>query len=377
VFSSFRSKLAVDGVLFASLVPLILAGILTLRPLSFGENDYFFTRQIVWIALGISIFFLFSSFDWSFLKNSGVLIILFFSTVISLVLLLVLGKAIRGASGWFHYGLFAVQPADPAKLLLIIILSKYFSRRHVDIAKFRHIIISAVYVALPAGLILIQPDFGSAAVLAAIWFGMILASGINKKQFFIVIGVLVCVFLVSWLYILKPYQKQRIITFVNPYEDPRGAGYNALQSMIAVGSGRVFGKGMGHGTQSRLEFLPEHQTDFIFAAFAEEWGLIGVLIIFLSFGILIWRILKNGLNGEGNFERFFALGMSIFLMAHFVLHVGMNVGLLPITGLNMPFMSYGGSNIVTIFAGLGILMSMRKHASFRGGKGAAVEFLGA
>jgi rod shape determining protein RodA len=161
---------------------------------------------------------------------------------------------------------------------------------------------------------------------------------------------------------LKPYQKDRILSFLNPLKDPQGAGYNALQSMIAIGSGQTWGKGLGLGTQSRLKFLPEYRTDFVFAAFAEEWGFVGVLIVFFSFGILIWRILKNAYLGQANFERFFGMGVSIFLMSHFVLHVGMNIGILPITGLSMPFLSYGGSHLVTIFSGLGILMGMRRHS---------------
>jgi rod shape determining protein RodA len=146
--------------------------------------------------------------------------------------------------------------------------------------------------------------------------------------------------------------------------------------MIAVGSGKIFGKGIGFGTQSRLEFLPEHQTDFIFAAFAEEWGFLGVLFVFLFFGIIIWRIFKISFLGQSNFESLFGMGMIIFLLAHFFIHVGMNIGLLPITGLGLPFMSYGGSNLVTVFAGLGILMGMRRYSRGAHREDATAEFLG-
>jgi len=261
--------------------------------------------------------------------------------------------------------------------LVILILSKYFSRRHVDIAHVKHIFISGFYAALPAFLIFLQPDFGSAIVFGVIWLGMVMISGISKKHLLYILLILILIFAISWLLVLKPYQKTRILTFLNPASDPRGAGYNALQSMIATGSGQLWGKGMGYGTQSRLEFLPEHQTDFIFAAFAEEWGFIGVLILFLCFGALVWRILKNAFECKGNFERFFGLGIAIFLVAHFVLHVGMNVGLLPITGLNMPFLSYGGSHLLTVFAGMGILMGMRNHSGGGQKVDAVVEFLGA
>ncbi len=146
--------------------------------------------------------------------------------------------------------------------------------------------------------------------------------------------------------------------------------------MIAVGSGQIFGKGIGFGTQSRLEFLPEHQTDFIFAAFAEEWGLVGVLFIFIFFGIVIWRILKNAFLGQGNFESLFGFGLAIFLMAHFIVNIGMNIGLLPITGTTLPFMSYGGSHMITVFAGLGVLMGMRRYARSAHREDATAEFLG-
>jgi len=177
--------------------------------------------------------------------------------------------------------------------------------------------------------------------------------------------------------VLKPHQKERISSFLNPLQDPQGVGYNAQQSIIAIGSGQFWGKGLGYGTQSRLEFLPEYKTDFVFAAFAEEWGFVGVALVFFCFGILIWRILKNAYFSQTNFERLFGIGLSVFLITHFVLHIGVNVGLLPVTGLNMPFLSYGGSNLVTIFAGLGVLMGMRRYSQKFSENNPTAEFLGA
>ncbi len=366
----------IDWFLVASVTPLLLAGLLSMKSLGGAASDYYFNRQIIWIAVGFMVFFVFSFIDWYFLKNSGVLLLLFAASSILLIFLLIFGAQVRGATSWLRFGLLSFEPAEPIKLFLILILSKYFSRRHVDISHIKHILVSGFYAAVPALLIFFQPDFGSAIVVFAIWLGMVVVSGINKKHFLLVLLVAVLVFSVSWLFVLKPYQKTRITTFLNPLEDPQGAGYNALQSVIAIGSGGFWGKGMGYGTQSRLEFLPEHQTDFIFAAFAEEWGFVGVIMLFSCFGFLLWRILKNALWGQDNFERFFGLGLSIYLMSHFILHVGMNAGVLPITGLNMPFLSYGGSHLVTIFAGLGILMGMRRHSS-KTQQDAVVEFLGA
>jgi len=164
-----------------------------------------------------------------------------------------------------------------------------------------------------------------------------------------------------WFGVLENYQKQRIETFIHPLADTRGAGYNALQSVIAVGSGQWFGKGIGFGTQSRLRFLPEYQTDFIFAAFAEEWGFIGTMLLILLFGVVVFRVVKNALYGSSNFEILFGVGVAIWLITHFTIHVGMNIGLLPVTGITLPFLSYGGSHLLTEAAALGILMGMRKY----------------
>ncbi|MFC1625365.1 FtsW/RodA/SpoVE family cell cycle protein [Patescibacteria group bacterium] len=346
------NKIDIDWILVLSLIPLLLAGF---SVIGLG-------RQIVWVGLGFLIFFLFSRVDWRFLKTSGLLFLLFIFSAVVLTVLLLIGETIRGSSSWFDFVFFSVEPAEPAKLLLILILAKYFTRRHIEIAQFKHILISGFYAVVPAVLVFLQPDFGSSVVFVLIWLGMIMVSGTNKKHLLFIVLLMILIFTICWFFVLKPYQKDRISSFINPLKDPQGAGYNALQSMVAIGSGQVWGKGVGYGTQSRLEFLPEYKTDFVFAAFAEEWGLIGVLIIFFCFGFLVWRILKNAYYGQSNFERFYGIGLTIFLMTHFILHVGMNVGLLPITGLNMPFLSYGGSHLITIFAGLGILMGMRKYS---------------
>ncbi len=339
-------------------------------------GDYYFSRQIIWIAVSLFLFFLFSFVDWRFLKKGEILLFFYAILIVALGALFFFGRNIRGASSWIEFFSFSIEPSDFIKLVLILILAKYFSRRHIEIANIKHIIVSGVYAVIPTLMVFFQPDFGSAIVLFLIWFGMILVSGINKKHLLLVILAITLVFTSAWTFVLQTYQKERIISFLNPLHDIKGAGYNALQSMIAVGSGKIFGKGIGFGTQSRLEFLPEHQTDFIFAAFAEEWGLMGVLFLFLFFGIIIWRILKNAYLGQSNFECLFGVGLAIFLMAHFLIHVGMNIGLLPITGIGMPFMSYGGSNMITVFAGLGILMGMRRYSRQVHCEDARAEFLG-
>jgi len=365
----------IDWVLFLSTLPLLAGGLVTMR--AFGEgNDYFFSRQILWILVSFAVFFVFSSVDWRFLRKGELLVALLAGAVAILAFLLAAGKAVKGAASWIALPFFAIEPSDPIKLLVILILAKYFSRRHIEIAHIRHIIVSGIYVFVPAILVFFQPDFGSAIIFFLIWLGMIMVSGVSKKHLLLVFLAIAITFGVSWFFAFQPYQKERVLTFLHPLKDLRGAGYNAYQSMIAVGSGKIFGKGIGFGTQSRLEFLPEHQTDFVFAAFAEEWGLVGVLFVFVFFGIVVWRILKNAFLGQSNFESLFGFGLAIFLMAHFIVNVGMNIGLLPITGTTLPFMSYGGSHMITVFAGLGILMGMRRYARSAHREDATAEFLG-
>jgi rod shape determining protein RodA len=360
-----QSIWSIDWVLFCAALLLSLAGLVTMNSFlsgSEGGSNYFFSRQIIWLTAAICLFFIASAIDWRFLRRTRVIVTLFAISSGLLVFLFMSGQVIRGAQSWFDLGGFSFQPSDPVKLVLILLLAKYFSRRHVEIAHVRHIIISGTYALLLFLLVLVQPDFGSAIILFGVWFGMILVSGISKKHLLVVILIGALAFGFLWTFIFQPYQKQRILTFIHPLTDIRGAGYNAYQSTIAVGSGQVFGKGIGHGTQSKLQFLPEYETDFIFAAFAEEWGFVGVLIVLILFGIVIWRVLAAALLGSSNFESFFGLGLAILFMVHIIIHVGMNIGLLPVTGTTVPFMSYGGSHLLTEFLGLGILMGMRKYS---------------
>ncbi len=354
----------IDWILFLSTLPLLAGGLITMRELGRGMSsggDYFFNRQLIWIGISFLVFFLFSRVDWRFLRRGETLALYWGVMVGVLAVLLVLGKTVRGAASWISLSFFSIEPSDLVKLLTILILAKYFSRRHVEIGNIRHIIVSGFYVFIPAILVFLQPDFGSAIILFFIWLGMIVVSGVSKKHLLLVFLLFSLIFGASWFFVFKPYQKERVLTFLHPLRDVRGSGYNAYQSMIAVGSGQVLGKGIGLGTQSRLEFLPEHQTDFIFAAFAEEWGLVGVAFIFIFFGIIIWRILKISFLGQTNFESLFGMGLAIFLMSHFIIHIGMNIGMMPVTGITLPFMSYGGSHMITVFAGLGILMGMRRY----------------
>lgn len=350
----------IDWVLLLCLLPILGAGLVTMSSFT-GEENYM-QRQLLWIVVSLVVFFVIAWSDVRVLKKTSVVMTLYLVVVGLLLALFLVGSTIKGATSWLSLGGFSLQPSDPMKLVLILLLAKYFSRRHMEIKNPKHIIISGAYFAIPFLLVFFQPDFGSAAILLLIWFGIILVSGISKKHLFLIVGGLLAIGALAWFFGLQPYQKQRITSFLDPLSDIQGAGYNAYQSTIAVGSGQVFGKGVGFGTQSRLKFLPEYQTDFIFAAFAEEWGFVGSLMLLLFIFVVVWRILLVAQYASSNFEALFAVGFAIMIMSHVTINVGMNIGIMPVTGITLPFLSYGGSHMVTLFSGLGILMSMRSYS---------------
>lgn len=359
----------IDWTLFFLTWPILGAGLITMTSFTSvfleparANNNIFFTHQLIWISISFIIFLLFSMLDFSFLKRTDILVALFLFFCFLLGVLFVLGHVSNGAQSWFSLGGISIQPSDMMKLVVILMLAKYFSRRHVEIAHWRHIFVSGIYALIPFLLVFFQPDFGSAIIIFMIWFGMALVSGISKKHLLAVLFIGLSAFLGLWLFVFKPYQKERILNFVHPLTNIQGSGYNAYQSTIAVGSGQILGKGVGYGTQSRLQFLPEYQTDFVFAAFAEEWGFVGVIILLVIFTFIIFRILSIAMLGATNFEILYGLGVAILLMSHVIINIGMNIGLLPVTGITLPFMSYGGSHLVTEFAALGILMSMRGYS---------------
>jgi rod shape determining protein RodA len=367
----------IDWLLVLFIFPIIISGLVTMKSFTALEGgSVFFNKQIIWVLVSLFVFFLFSFIDFRFLKRTNVLVSIFLFACFVLLSLFILGHVSHGAKSWFNFGLFAFQPVDMMKLVLVLILAKYFSRRHVEIGDIKHIFISGFYALVPLVLVLLQPDFGSAMIIGFIWLGMVLVSGIKKSHLFLVFASGAVIFLSLWFLVFAPYQKARIMNFINPLADIHGTGYNALQSTIAVGSGQIFGKGLGFGTQSRLKFLPQAQSDFIFAAYAEEWGLVGGLLILVLYGLVIWRILHSAALGASNFEILFGMGIAIFFMSQILINIGMNLGLMPITGIPLPFMSYGGSHLLTEFAGLGILMSMRRYARIAHRDKMKNEFLG-
>lgn len=361
IISRISSSLRIfDVTLFSAILCIMLAGLFTMS--SFQAHDGYFWKQSLWIVVTLLAYVFVSRFEYRFLKQTQVVVILYVGLLSILSLLFVVGHVSKGAESWFRIAGFAFQPIDLMKLVLIIVLAKYFSRRHIAIANIRHIIVSGIYAFIPFVLVVLQPDFGSAMVLVSIWFGMVLVSGISKKHLLFVILMAVVTFSLAWKLVFKPYQKARIMNFVYPLQDIRGTGYNAYQSTIAVGSGGLYGKGVGFGTQSRLNFLPEYRTDFIFAAFAEEWGFVGSILLLLFFGIILYKLAVFALVADSTFEALFTYGVIIWIATHIAINVGMNIGIMPVTGIPLPFMSYGGSHLLAECIALGMCVAMRKYA---------------
>jgi rod shape determining protein RodA len=352
--------LAIGWPLYSIGLILSLIGIVTINTFGIGGVSLA-PRQLIWLAIGTFVFFAFSFIDMRFIRRTPVIVVGYVIVALLLAALLVVGHATLGAKSWFDFGFFSFQPADPAKLVLIALLAKYFSRRHMEIGYFWHVIVSAVYVGTIVVLILVEPDLGMAVIFTAIWFGMVLVSGIPIKHLAIVLVVGLVAAAGLWFGGLHAYQRTRILAFVNPAADIHGAGYNAYQAVVATGSGQIWGKGIGYGTQSKLRFLPEYETDFIFSAFAEEWGFVGVVLVLLLYALLLFQLLALARKMSTNFDALFTIGVAVLFLASITVHVGINLGLLPVTGTTVPFMSSGGSHLLVEFAALGIITSLAQH----------------
>jgi len=350
-----------DWLLIIATLLLVAMGLVAIYSSSLQKGDFLnFKKQLFFLFLGLFFMFFLSFFDWRTFRDDPYLILIFYLIAIFLLIgLFFWAPEIRGVKGWYKIGEFSFDPIELTKLVLIILLAKYFSTRHVEMYRFRHIILSGFYVLLPSIFIFFQPNLGSILVILSLWFGILIVSGIKLKHFFILCLVFIILFLISWMTVLKDYQKERIISFIQPHlADPLKIGWSQNQAKIAIGSGGLWGKGFGKGSQTQYGFLPEPQTDFTFAVVAEEFGLIGVIILFFFFSFFLWRIFKISFSAKNNFPRLFAIGFAISIFSQFFIHIGMNLGILPIIGIPLPLVSYGGSNLIMTFMGLGILQSI-------------------
>ncbi len=360
--------------LYSIALALSFLGVITMN--TFGEGVSMAPRQLIWITLATLVFFVCAMSDMRFIRRGQIIFASYIVVIVLLAALLVIGHATLGAKSWFNFGFFAFQPADPAKLVLIALMARYFSRRHVEIAHFRHVILSGVYAGILVLLILLEPDLGMSVIFLSIWFGMVLVSGIPWKHLAIVLLLGLVAATGLWFGGLHAYQRARIMAFVNPAADIQGTGYNAYQAVVAAGSGELFGKGIGYGTQSKLRFLPEFETDFIFAAFAEEWGFIGVILVLTLYGLLLFQMLALARNMSTNFDALFTIGVAVLFLAQTTIHVGINLGLLPVTGTTIPFMSSGGSHLVVEYAALGTIVSLARFARSVPREAALAEYEG-
>ena len=271
---------------------------------------------------------------------------------------------VRGTKSWIHLGGIQFEPAELMKLALVFLLAGFFSRRHLAAWQNKNIFISFFYALIPAVLIAIHPDFGSAAVIVGIWLGFLLMGGVNYKKLIIGVAIALAIGVLLWSFFLKNYQKERLTAFLFPQNDPLGINYNVIQSKIAIGSAGFLGKGFKMGTQTQLGFLPEVQSDFLFAAFVEEWGLFGGFLVLLTFFTVVLRIIRAGLKARGNEFRFISLGAGLIFTIHFFINTGSNLGLLPVAGITFPFLSYGGSSLLTSSILVSIIQHINLESSF-------------
>ncbi len=330
----------------------------------YGIGDHarqLFDRQIILIGIGLIAMIGFSFFNYRYLKNHSMPATIIYLVMCGLLLLTLLNTSIRGSRAWIVFGGFTFEPSELTKLAFIILMAKYFSQRHIHINEFRHVVISGIYLAIPTSIILLQPDLGSAIMLGLIWAGMLLTAGINRRHLFLLVIIAVLIAYTGWAVALKPYQQERLAAFLDPYHDPTGVGYNIIQSKVAIGSGHWLGKGFGQGTQARLGFLPESQNDFAFAAWAEQFGLVGIAVLLGAVALTLYRISRIGERSGNNFSKLFSVGIIIFIASHAVINAGVNTGLVPVTGIPFPLLSYGGSHLLSVMIGIGIMQSIKRY----------------
>lgn len=348
------------GIMFITL-SLIVFGILmiySIGAISDGDDPlHFAKRQLLWAFFGIGIMGGMVFLDYSKLKAYFPLI---YGGIILLLLTIILfGKSTLGAQRWISIGSFQLQPSEFAKLAIIIALAAFLEKSEGKLHDVKTVIQAIGITIVPILLIIMQPDLGTALVFVFILIGILISAGIKVKHLAVILIVgLLLVAMVFQFNILKDYQQTRLVVFLNPDIDPSGGGYNLRQSMIAIGSGGIFGKGLFSGTQSRLNFIPERHTDFIFSVIGEELGLVGGGLLVLGFFLLLTRTLAIGANSRNHFGLLLATGITSMWAFQVLINIGMTIGIMPITGIPLPFISYGGSSMMTNMFAVGLLLSI-------------------
>ncbi|HSX41228.1 MAG TPA: rod shape-determining protein RodA [Candidatus Saccharimonadales bacterium] len=348
-----------DWILFGLAGLLTVIGLIVIYSTSFKAVDQITpvdaAHQLIFAGISVVAMVLIARMDYR--GWSKVTWLLYLGMIISLVAVLVLGKTALGATRWINFGFFQFQPSEFAKLVLILVLGKYFSDNYDFLDNPRHLIVSLIYTLIPVGLVLAQPDLGTAMVLLIIWAAMALVAKMRFSYLAALFGLAVASIPVIIPH-LKPYQRARLAVFLNPTADPLHTGYNVVQSTIAVGSGQLFGRGLAAGSQSQLNFLPSQHTDFIFAVLAEKLGFVGAMLVIVLFVGLLLRGVVIAARAEDRFGMLVAAGIVTMLLFHIFINIGMNVGLLPVTGIPLPFISYGGTSLLISLLAVGLLESI-------------------
>lgn len=358
----FRLLKYLDWWLIAALLALATIGLFFIGSASFQLQQAtgvdFVRRQLSWLAIGLLLFLILSLFDYRRLVSASYVI---YGAVFAFLLLIaVLGEIRFGARRWIQLGAFTVQPSEFAKLALVLTLSRFLASASAQRRQWKFVLIPCLLAALPAGLILKQPDLGTALLLVPLTIGMVFVAGARLKHLLILALLFAAVSPGFWFF-LKDYQKNRLLVFLDPARDPLGAGYTVIQSKIAIGSGGVWGKGRMQGTQNMLSFLPERQTDFIFSVVAEESGAAGSLLVLALYSLVVFRLYRIARASRDFSGKLVVAGSILVFSSHIMINVGMVMGLLPATGLPLPFLSYGGSITTTMFALMGICQSVYIH----------------
>ncbi|AEY00982.1 rod shape-determining protein RodA [Oceanimonas sp. GK1] len=354
---SLGERLHLDWPLLAGLLLLLGASMVILYSAT-GEDLQAVTRQGMRIGLSLTVMVVLAQFSPSFYARWAPPV--FIIGVILLVLVLLVGDIGKGAQRWLEIGSFRFQPSEALKLAMPITIAAYISRYPLP-PGLLHVAIAFALVLVPTLLIAKQPDLGTSVLVAASGLFVIFLAGLPWRLILLALTGLAAFLPALWYFLMHDYQKRRVLTLLNPESDPLGAGYHIIQSKIAIGSGGIWGKGWLHGTQSQLEFLPERHTDFIFAVLAEEFGLVGVSLLILMYLFIIGRGLQISVQAQGAFPRLLAGALTLTFFVYVFVNIGMVSGLLPVVGVPLPLISFGGTSMVTLMAGFGILMSVHTH----------------
>ncbi len=320
------------------------------------EGGTTFVRGLMWTGIALIAYVLATAFDYKWLKTFAWP--LYAIQLGLLVTTLAIGHGVGGSARWVSIGPFDFQFSELAKILMIVVLANYLATRQGQLSSLVSILGACILVVPPWILVMIQPDLGTSLVLLAVLGGMLFMSGASLRWLGLLVGTALASFPFVWTYILRDYQKQRIVGFLDPASDIQGAGYQLYQSQIAVGSGGWFGKGLTNGTQNQLNFLPVQESDFVAAIYLEELGFLGAMLLIVLFGALLWRILVSGWRSRDPFGMMFASGLASMILFQLIVNLGMVIGIMPITGIPLPFISHGGASLISLAVGLGILQSV-------------------